>query len=54
MLSREIFYLLKEAQVFIERWQKHYNTVRPPGSLSYKPQLQRLLSVNLHKFRNSV
>jgi putative transposase len=36
-LSREIFYSLKEAQVQIEMWRKHYNTVRPHSSLGYKP-----------------
>ena len=26
-----------EAQVLIERWRQHYNTVRPHSSLGYKP-----------------
>jgi putative transposase len=33
LLAREIFYSLKEAQVLIEMWRKHYNTVRPHSSL---------------------
>ena len=33
----EIFYTLKEAQVLIESWRRHYNTVRPHSSLGYKP-----------------
>ena len=37
LLAREIFYSLKEAQVLIEMWRKHYNTVRPHSSLGYKP-----------------
>jgi putative transposase len=37
LLEREIFYSLKEAQVLIEMWRKHYNTVRPHSSLGYKP-----------------
>jgi transposase InsO family protein len=37
LLSREIFYSLKEAQVLIEMWRKHYNTVRPHSSLGYRP-----------------
>ena len=37
LLSGEIFYSLKEAQVLIEMWRKHYNTVRPHSSLGYKP-----------------
>jgi transposase InsO family protein len=28
-LNGEIFYSLKEAQVVIEMWRKHYNTIRP-------------------------
>ena len=32
-LKGEIFYSLKEAQVVIERWRVHYNTVRPHSSL---------------------
>ena len=37
LLSGEIFYSLKEAQVLIEMWRKHYNTVRPHSALGYKP-----------------
>ena len=37
MLDGEIFYSLKEAQVIIESWRRHYNTLRPHGSLGYKP-----------------
>lgn len=37
LLSTEIFYSLKEAQVLIEMWRKHYNTVRPHSSLGYRP-----------------
>jgi len=33
----EIFYTLKEAQMVIESWRRHYNTVRPHSSLGYKP-----------------
>jgi putative transposase len=36
-LNGEIFYSLKEAQVVIERWRVHYNTVRPHSSLGYRP-----------------
>jgi len=28
----EIFYTLKEAQIVIEGWRRHYNTVRPHSS----------------------
>lgn len=37
LLRGELFYSLKEAQVLIERWRVHYNTVRPHSSLGYKP-----------------
>ena len=37
LLNREIFYSLKEAQVIIEGWRKHYNTKRPHSSLGYRP-----------------
>jgi putative transposase len=37
LLDGEIFYSLKEAQVVIESWRRHYNTLRPHGSLGYKP-----------------
>jgi putative transposase len=36
-LNGEIFYSLKEAQVVIEMWRKHYNTVRPHSALGYRP-----------------
>ena len=37
LLAKEIFYTLKEAQVLIERWRRHYNTVRPHSALGYRP-----------------
>src|SRR5271168_701690 len=37
LLDGEIFYPLQEARVIIESWRRHYNTVRPHGSLGYKP-----------------
>ena len=37
LLNGEIFYSLKEAQILIERWRQHYNTVRPHSSLGYQP-----------------
>ena len=35
--NREIFYTLKEAQVLIESWRRHYNAVRTHSSLRYRP-----------------
>ena len=37
LLNCEIFHTLKEAQVLIEQWRIHYNTVRPHSSLGYHP-----------------
>ena len=37
LLDREIFYTLTEAKVLIERWRRHYNTVRPHSALGYRP-----------------
>ena len=37
LLNREIFYSLREAQIIIEGWGKHYNTVRPHSALGYRP-----------------
>ena len=37
LLAREQFDTLLEAKVLIERWRRHYNTVRPHGSLNYRP-----------------
>lgn len=41
LLNREIFYSLKEAQVLIEQWRRHYNEVRPHSSLGYRPPAPR-------------
>ena len=30
LLNGEIFYSLREAQIVIESWRRHYNTIRPP------------------------
>jgi transposase InsO family protein len=37
LLNREVFYILKEAQILKERWRHEYNTVRPRSSLNYQP-----------------
>ena len=37
LLNREIFYSLREAQIIIEEWRKHYNTKRPHSALGYRP-----------------
>ncbi|WP_246658537.1 IS3 family transposase, partial [Mesorhizobium sp. GR13] len=37
LLNGEIFYTLKEAQILIENWRQHYNTIRPHSSIGYVP-----------------
>jgi putative transposase len=37
LLERELFDTLLEAKVLVERWRRHYNTVRPHSSLGYRP-----------------
>ena len=37
LLNGEIFYSLREAQILIEQWRRHYNTVRPHSALGYRP-----------------
>jgi putative transposase len=37
LLNVEIFTTLREVQVLIEAWRRHYNAVRPHSSLGYQP-----------------
>jgi len=37
LLNGEVFNTLREAQVLIEDWRRHYNQVRPHSSLGYRP-----------------
>jgi putative transposase len=37
LLKGEVFNTLREAQVLIEEWRRHYNRVRPHSSLGYRP-----------------
>ena len=37
LLDGEIFYSLKEAQILIEAWRRHYNVVRPHSALGWRP-----------------
>jgi transposase InsO family protein len=37
LLNGEIFYTLREAQIVIESWPRHYTTIRPHASIGYKP-----------------
>jgi transposase InsO family protein len=36
LLNSEIFYTLREAQIVIESWRRHYNTVRLHASIDYR------------------
>ena len=37
LVNGEVFYSLREAQVVIESWRRHYNGVRPHASLGFRP-----------------
>ena len=47
LLDGEIFYSLVEAQVLIERWRRHYNTVRPHMSLGGRPPVPETVAPRL-------
>src|SRR5207247_1329864 len=36
LLDGEIFYSLREAEIVIESWRRHYNTIRPHASIGYR------------------
>jgi transposase InsO family protein len=48
LLNREIFYSLKEAQILIEAWRRHYNTVRPHSALRWTPPAPEVRLPNPH------
>jgi putative transposase len=37
LIDREAFDTLWETQVLVERWRRHYNTIRPHSSQGYRP-----------------
>ena len=43
LLNGEIFYTLREAQVIIEQWRAHYNTIRPHSALGYRPPAPEII-----------
>lgn len=51
LLNGEIFYSLKEAQVLMEIWRRHYNTVRPHSSLGYNPPVPETILVQPTQFQ---
>jgi putative transposase len=48
LLNGEIFYSLKEAQIVIEQWRKHYNTVRPHSALNYRSPAPQTFAPSAH------
>ena len=50
-LNAEIFYSLKEAQIIIEQWRRHYNTKRPHSSLGYRPPAPETQSIQLNQIQ---
>ena len=43
LLNGEVFYTLQEAQIIIEQWPKHYNTIRPHSALGYRPPAPEII-----------
>ena len=43
LLNGEIFYGVKEAQILVDRWVKHYNTERPHSAIGYKPPAPEII-----------
>jgi putative transposase len=37
LLNGEVFTSLREAQILIKRWKRHYNTARSHSALGYHP-----------------
>ena len=47
LLIGDIFYIMKEAQIIIEEWRKHYNTKRPQSALGYRlPAPETIVSMD--------
>jgi len=44
LLNGEIFYSMKQAQIVVEQWRRHYNAVRPHSSLGYRPPAPQAFS----------
>ena len=51
LLNGESFYSLCEAQIVIESWRRHHNTIRPHASLGYKPPAQKCLYLHSQRGR---
>jgi transposase InsO family protein len=46
LLEVEIFNSLREAQILIESWRRHFNTIRPHSALGYRPPGPEVLVPN--------
>jgi putative transposase len=44
LLDREVFHSLREAQVLVEAWRRHCNTLRPHSALGYRPPAPEAVS----------
>jgi transposase InsO family protein len=53
LLNGELFYTLKEAQILIEEWRQHYNTIRPHSSLEYRPPAPETIQPLIQKSMES-
>jgi putative transposase len=42
LINGEIIYTPTEAQVLIEQWRIHYNTIRPHSALGYRPPAPKI------------
>jgi transposase InsO family protein len=47
LLNVEIFNSLREAQILIENWRRHYNTIRPHSALGYRPPAPEIVVPDL-------
>ena len=46
-LNGEIFYTLKEAQILIEAWRRHYSAIRPHSNSGYRqPAPETIVSLS--------
>jgi transposase InsO family protein len=52
LLDGEVFDTLREAQVLIEEWRRHYNRVRPHSALGYRPPAPETLQAATARSRS--
>ena len=53
LLNVEMFTTLREAQVLLESWRRHYNAVRPHSSLGYRPPAPEAILPPAHGLRSA-